>query len=62
MALLHNRVSNQELKQRLMEETEHRITISFYRYHTITDPQEFRDELWKGLNPLKVFWQGIYRP
>lgn len=55
MALLHNRVSNQELKQRLMEESEPRITISFYRYHTITAPQEFRDALWQGLNPLKVF-------
>ncbi|CAN5723401.1 rhodanese-related sulfurtransferase [soil metagenome] len=55
MALLHNRVSNQELKQRLMEETEPRITISFYRYHTIPDPQAFRDELWKALNTLKVF-------
>ena len=55
MALLHNRVSNQELKQRLMEETEPRTTISFYRYHTIPDPQAFRDELWKALNALKVF-------
>jgi UPF0176 protein len=55
MALLHNRVSNQELKERLMEETEHRITISFYRYHTIADPHQFRDDLWKGLHPLKVF-------
>lgn len=55
MALLHNRVSNEELKQRLMQETESRTTISFYRYHTIPDPQLFRDELWKGLNALKVF-------
>jgi len=55
MALLHNRVSNKELKQRLMEETEPRTTVSFYRYHTIPDPQLFRDELWKGLNSLKVF-------
>ena len=55
MALLHNRVSNQELKQRLMEESEPRTTISFYRYHTIPDPKAFRDELWNGLNSLKVF-------
>ena len=55
MALLHNRVSNQELKQRLMEENEPRTTISFYKYHTIPDPHAFRDELWKGLNALKVF-------
>lgn len=55
MALLHNRVSNEELKQRLMEETEPRTTVSFYRYHTLPDPQLFRDELWTGLNALKVF-------
>jgi UPF0176 protein len=55
MALLHNRVSNKELKQRLMEETGPRTTVSFYRYHTIPDPQLFRDELWKGLASLKVF-------
>jgi UPF0176 protein len=55
MALLHNRVSNQELKERLMQEAEPRVTISFYRYHNIPDPFQFRDELWKGLNSLKVF-------
>jgi len=55
MAQLHNRVSNLELKQRLMEETESRTTISFYAYHLIEDPAAFRDELWKGLNALKVF-------
>jgi UPF0176 protein len=55
MALLHNRVSNRELKQRLMQEAEPRTTISFYRYHPIRDPQGFRNELWKGLEPLKVF-------
>jgi UPF0176 protein len=55
MALLHNRISNQELKQRLMEETGPRITLSFYRYHTIAEPAAFRDELWKQLNELKVF-------
>jgi UPF0176 protein len=55
MALLHNRVSQKELKQLLMHETEPRTTISFYQYHSIEDPQEFRDELYKGLHPLKVF-------
>lgn len=55
MALLHNRVSNKELKERLMQETEPRTTISFYMYHPIANPQAFRDELWKGLNALKVF-------
>lgn len=55
MAVLHNRISNEELKKRLMEETEPRTTISFYRYFTIQNPQEFRDYLYKHLYNLKVF-------
>ncbi len=55
MALLHNRVSNEELKRRLMEETEPRTTISFYQYFPILNPQEFRDALYKELDALKVF-------
>ena len=55
MAVLHNRVSQKELKQLLLEETEPRTTISFYQYHGIINPQEFRDGLYKGLQPLKVF-------
>jgi UPF0176 protein len=55
MAVLHNRISQVELKKLLYQETEHRITISFYQYFTIADPQQFRDELYKALNTLKVF-------
>lgn len=55
MALLHNRVSNKELKEKMLRETEPRITISFYKYHPVLNPQSFRDGLWKMLEPLKVF-------
>ncbi len=55
MALLHNRVSQKELKQRLFEENEPRITLSFYKYSFIEDPQVFRDELYLNLNEIKVF-------
>ena len=55
MAVLHNRISNEELKKRLMEETESRTTISFYKYFPIQNPQEFRDYLYKHLYNLKVF-------
>ena len=55
MAVLHNRISQAELKKRLYEETEHRITVSFYNYFFIENAIEFRDELYKGLNGLKVF-------
>lgn len=55
MAILHNRISNEELKQKLMEETEPRTTISFYNYFPIQNPQEFRDFLYKNLDDLHVF-------
>lgn len=55
MAVLHNRISQKELKQRLLEETEPRITISFYHYFPVDDPQKFRNELYKNLDQLKVF-------
>ncbi|MEO7312157.1 MAG: rhodanese-related sulfurtransferase [Chitinophagaceae bacterium] len=55
MAQLHNRVSNAELRELMLQETEPRITLGFYQYHLIADPQLFRDKLWKGLTVLKVF-------
>lgn len=55
MPVLHNRVSNEELKQRMLAETEPRTTVSFYQYFNIAEPQKFRDELWLKLEPLKVF-------
>lgn len=55
MAVLHNRISNEELKKQLMEETTPRTTISFYQYFPIQNPQEFRDYLYKHLCTLKVF-------
>jgi UPF0176 protein len=55
MAVLHNRISNQELKQKLLQETEQRTTISFYQYFAIAHPAAFRNELYETLNVLKVF-------
>ncbi|MEN9599652.1 MAG: hypothetical protein RL596_1971, partial [Bacteroidota bacterium] len=55
MALLHNRVSSKELKERMLAETFTRTTISFYRYFFIENPQRFRDDLYKLLNELNVF-------
>jgi UPF0176 protein len=55
MAVLHNRISQKELKQRLHEETEPRTTISFYQYFFIEDSQKFRDELYQSLSALNVF-------
>ena len=55
MAVLHNRISQAELKKLLYAETEHRTTISFYQYFPVDDPKQFRDDLYKELNSLKVF-------
>jgi len=55
MAVLHNRVSQAELKALLYAETEPRTTISFYHYFEIENPQSFRDELYKSLDAMKVF-------
>lgn len=55
MSVLHNRVSQEELKRQLMAETEPRETISFYQYFNIENPQEFRDFLYKELEKLQVF-------
>lgn len=55
MAVLHNRVSQKELKQLLLEEKEPRKTISFYQYFFIENPQQFRDELYKAFAEIKVF-------
>lgn len=55
MPVLHNRISNEELKARMLAETEPRTTVSFYQYFPIADPQAFRDELYQKFYALNVF-------
>jgi UPF0176 protein len=55
MAVLHNRVSQKELKEHLYQEAEPRTTISFYQYFPISDPKIFRDDMYKVLEAIKVF-------
>ncbi|HRD39679.1 MAG TPA: rhodanese-related sulfurtransferase [Bacteroidia bacterium] len=55
MALLINRIGKDELKKRLMEETFHRKTVSFYRYVNIENPPLKRDELYKMWSDLNCF-------
>jgi UPF0176 protein len=55
MPVLHNRLSQAELKKMLVAEEEPRTTISFYRYFFIENPVLFRDELYKKMEALKVF-------
>lgn len=55
MALLHNRVDKQILKQKLAEESFKRTTISFYRYVILEDPSAFRDKLYQEWTTLNCF-------
>lgn len=55
MAVLHNKVSNRELKEKMLAEAEPCKTFSFYRYFKIDEPTDFRDELYKNLQALNVF-------
>jgi len=55
MPALHNRVNNEELKQRMLAETTPRTTVSFYKYFSVTDPSTFRDKLYIEFNSLNVF-------
>jgi UPF0176 protein len=55
VTFLHNRISQKELKQRLLEENIPRRTLSFYHYFPIPDPGNFRDELYLRLTEFQVF-------
>jgi len=55
MDVLHNTISNKELKAAALKDPTPRTTISFYKYFDIEDPQSFRDELYKKFRDLKVF-------
>ncbi len=55
MASLHNRISNEELKAKMLAETKPRVTFSFYKYFNIENPQSFRDLLYVKLAELNVF-------
>lgn len=55
MPVLHNRISNDELKAKMLAESEPRTTISFYKYFTIASPQQTRDALYLAFTALGVF-------
>lgn len=51
---LHNRVNRRELKARLQQSTEPRITLSYYKYVRLDNPQAFRDQLYRMYAELGV--------
>ncbi len=52
---LYNDRTSDELRELLYLETFHRITISFYKYFNIENPQQFRDDMYRKLSALNVF-------
>ena len=54
MAVLHNRISRKELKERIINDPTPRTTISFYCYFKIEEPKTFRDQLYKDFTALGV--------
>lgn len=53
--ILYNRKSREQLIQELNEEPFKRVTLSFYRYVYLTNPQEFRDNLYLAWSELNCF-------
>jgi UPF0176 protein len=51
---LFNRVEGRVLKEKMRSEPEKRVTISFYKYHGISNPKDFRDQLYVALDKLGV--------
>ncbi|HET6541506.1 MAG TPA: hypothetical protein VFG46_13540, partial [Chryseolinea sp.] len=59
---LYNRVNGKILKEKLALLSAKRTTISFYTYHHILDPKEFRNELYEGLQTLDVLGRIYVAP
>ncbi|HYG17311.1 MAG TPA: rhodanese-related sulfurtransferase [Ohtaekwangia sp.] len=51
---LYNRLDGRLLKEKMRSEPVKRVTISFYRYHPIDNPGEFRDNLYTGMDEAGV--------
>ncbi len=51
---LYNRVNRRELKARMQQSTEPRVTLSYYKYVTLPNPQLFRDHLFSLYHQLGV--------
>lgn len=54
MSQLRNKLSKEDCLKKLAAEDFSRVSISFYRYTKIEDPQSFRDSLWAEWNDLGV--------
>jgi UPF0176 protein len=51
---LYNKLSSKEREQIIEQAGEERFTLSFYKYHQLKNPKEFRDYLFLNWNKLDV--------
>lgn len=51
---LYNRVNRRLLKEQIQHSSEERVTLSFYKYVTLENPQQFRDQLYLTLAEIGV--------
>lgn len=59
---LHNRIDSRLLKERMRSAQETRVTVSFYRYHHLSHPLDFRNELFRSLESLRVLGRVYVAP
>ena len=52
---LFNKINRKDLKKALLNESFQRITVSFYKYFAVQEPNNFRDDLYEKLDRLKIF-------
>ena len=52
---LYNKINNDELKQRMLDSDEKRVTLSFYQYANIENAELFRNQLYQLLDEVDVY-------
>ncbi|MDP3441896.1 MAG: rhodanese-related sulfurtransferase [Ignavibacteria bacterium] len=60
--ILYNKIDKEILKEQLNNETFKRVTLSFYKFVEISEPQVFRDQLFIDLTLLNVFGRIYIAP
>jgi UPF0176 protein len=51
---LHNKIDGRFLKEKMRSASEKRVTVSFYKYHQISTPQDFRNGLYGQFHDLGI--------
>lgn len=51
---LYNKINGEELKAKMRESKEERVTLSFYKYHAIPNPEFFRNFLFNAWDEIGV--------